>query len=92
MEQKEPELWERQMALDILGALESRGFSDLGKFLEDDIIEAARPFFTTARLQAAREERVKVLHEVEEAFRREYCTRIECIDPKEIIQSIKNNI
>lgn len=55
MEQKEPELWERQMALDILGALESRGFNDLGKFLEDDIIEAARPFFTTIRLQAARE-------------------------------------
>lgn len=33
----------------------------------------------------------KVLLEVEKAFSREYCTRIKCIDQKEIIQSIKNS-
>lgn len=57
-----------------------------------DEVKEICSLIATTRLEAAREERVKVSQEFEQAFSREYCTRIECIDPKEIIQSIKNNV
>jgi hypothetical protein len=100
MEQKLPETWEERLKKIVVplsdGFIEGeelilmqnkiwlKEFESLKNFIDQEI--------TTARLEAARKERERVLQEVEETFSREYCTRIECIDPKKIIQSIKNNL